>query len=255
MIHYHGTPIGGSRTDVVRFLKGRHSLIPFARADDAGAVLEVCQSFVLDNSAFSHWRAGKGDVDVAAYHQWVHTFEGHPGLDWCLIPDKIDGTQEQNEKLVVTWLRMGSNVHSTPVWHMHESLGWLDYLVGNFQTVAIGSSGEWRTPGTSAWWRRMAEAMGTACDSRGRPRARLHGLRMLDPEIFSRLPLTSADSTNAAVNCGSIARFGSYVPPTAAQRAEVIAERIESFNISSAWVVDEGAGAIQEAMFPEETRA
>jgi hypothetical protein len=128
---------------------------------------------------------------------------------------------------------------------MHESLDWLDWLVSNFQTVALGSSGQWRHPGTAAWWQRMAEAMATACDKAGRPRARLHGLRMLDPDIFRRLPLASADSTNAAVNCGSIARFGSYVPPTAAQRADVIAERIESFNSAACWV---GAGQ-QQAMF------
>jgi hypothetical protein len=31
MIHYHGTPIGGTRQDVARFLVGRHALIPFGR--------------------------------------------------------------------------------------------------------------------------------------------------------------------------------------------------------------------------------
>lgn len=58
MIHYHGTPIGGTRQDVARFLVGRHALIPFGRQDDTGAVLEFCQSFVLDNGAFSHWKKG-----------------------------------------------------------------------------------------------------------------------------------------------------------------------------------------------------
>lgn len=236
MIHYHGTPVGGSRSDVVRFLRARHALIPFARPDDLGAALEVCQSVVLDNSAFSLWRAGGGDVNVSAYHAWVHSLAGHPSLDWCLIPDKIDGTEQDNIELVTLWLRMGCRVLSVPVWHLHESLGWLDYLVSNFQVVALGSSGQWATPGTQAWWQRMAEAMATACDGEGRPRAKLHGLRMLDPEVFTRLPLASADSTNAAVNCGSISRFGSYVPPTAAQRAEVIAERIEAHNSAPLWL-------------------
>ncbi len=244
MIHYHGTPIGGSRVDVSRFLAGRHALIPFARPDDLGPALEVCQSVCLDNSAFSLWKKG-GDVDVSAYHAWVSSIAGHPALDWCLIPDKIDGTEDENVELVTQWLRIGCTTLSVPVWHMHESLGWLDWLVRNFQTVALGSSGQWRNPGTTAWWHRMAEAMATCCDKSGRPRARLHGLRMLDPDIFQRLPLASADSTNAAVNCGSIARFGSYVPPTAAQRADVIAERIESHSSAACWV---GAGQ-QQAMF------
>lgn len=236
MIHYHGTPVGGSRSDVVRFLSGRHALIPFARPDDLGAALDVCQSIVLDNSAFSLWRAGGGDVDVAAYHAWVESLAGHPSLDWCLIPDKIDGSETENAELVTLWLRMGCRVQSVPVWHLHESLGWLEWLVSKFQTVAIGSSGQWSQPGTSAWWDRMADAMAVACDDRGRPRARLHGLRMLDPAVFTRLPLASADSTNAAVNCGSLSRFGSYVPPTAGQRAEVIAARIEAHNSAPCWV-------------------
>ncbi len=45
----------------------------------------------------------------------------------------------------------------------------------------------------------MAQAMAQACDL-GRPRVKLHGLRMLDVEVFSRLPLASADSTNVARN-------------------------------------------------------
>jgi hypothetical protein len=59
---------------------------------------------------------------------------------------------------------------------------------------------------------------------------------MLDPAIFTRLPLSSADSTNAAVNCGSIARFGMYTPATASQRAAVIADRIESNNSAPIYV-------------------
>lgn len=245
MIHYHGTPVGGSRLDVTRFLAGRHALVPFARPDDLGAALEVCQSVVLDNSAFSLWRAGGGDVDVAAYHAWVHSAAGHPALDWCLIPDRIDGTEQDNVDLVTLWLRMGSRVKSVPVWHLHESLDWLDYLVSNFQTVALGSSGQWSVPGTPSWWQRMAEAMKVACDDQGRPRARLHGLRMLDPQVFTRLPLASADSTNAAMNCGSLSRYGSYLPPTAHQRADVIASRIESHQSAPRWVSPGEQSAIE----------
>ena len=82
----------------------------------------------------------------------------------------------------------------------------------------------------------MSEAMNAICDGHGRPAARLHGLRMLDPAIFTKLPLASADSTNAAVNSGSLDRFGMYLPPTAAQRSAVIAERIESHNSAPRWV-------------------
>lgn len=81
----------------------------------------------------------------------------------------------------------------------------------------------------------MAAAMGVICDDHGRPTCRLHGLRMLDPAIFQHQTLASTGSTNAAVNGGSISRLGMYAPPTAGQRACVIADRIEAHNSSPIW--------------------
>lgn len=235
MIHYHGTPVSGTRQDVVRLLTGRHALVPFARPDDLGAVLEVCQSFMLDNSAFTYWKAGRGEVDFDAYMAWVLSVSRHPGFDFCLIPDVIDGTEGENSELVMRWLRCAPRALAAPVWHLHESLEWLEWLVDRFWVVALGSSGRWATPGTDGWWSRMAEAMAVCCDVQGRPKCRLHGLRMLDPEIFTRLPLASADSTNAAVNAGTPSRFGMYPAPSTGQRAAVIADRIEVNNSAPVW--------------------
>lgn len=236
MIHYHGTPITGPEHFACEFLRGRHALVSFANPRDLSTALDVCQSVVLDNGAFTHWKAGNGEVDVQAYHEWVHTVQGHPSLDWCLIPDSIDGGQERNIDLVNLWLRMGSRVEGVPVFHFNESTDWLDYLVSNFRTVALGSSAQWKTPGTADWWNRMAEIMRIACDSRGRPRCRLHGLRMLDPEIFKRVPLASADSCNAGVNGGAVNRYGMYPHPKASGRAVNIAAIIESQNSCPVWI-------------------
>jgi hypothetical protein len=231
MIHYHGTPCGGPRQDAARFLRGRHALVPHAHRADIGAVSEFCASFVLDNSAFTAWRGGKA-VDVPAYAAWCETWHRHPGFDWCLIPDVIDGTEAENDALLHDWPR---HLRGVPVWHLHESLERLRDLVTAWPTVALGSSGQWPTPGTEGWWDRLAEAMAVACDDEGRPLCRLHGLRMLIPAIFTRLPLSSADSTNATMNSGSLARFGTYLPATTAQRAAVIADRIEGFNSAPLW--------------------
>lgn len=233
MIHYHGTPIGGSRQDVARFLVGRHALVPYPRQDDMGAVAEFCQSFCFDNGAFSVWKRGEV-LDVDGYTRWTEQWHRHPSFDWALIPDVIDGSEADNDALLRDWPEQ-LRAKGVPVWHMHESLERLRRLCAEWATVALGSSGQWATPGTSGWWARMAEAMTSICDESGRPASRLHGLRMLDPAIFSRLPLASADSTNAAVNSGSLDRFGIYLPPTAAQRAAVIAERIEQHNSAGAW--------------------
>lgn len=226
----HGTPIGGTRQDVIRFLRGRDALVPFPRQDDMGAVAEVCRSFVFDNGAFSVWKRGEV-LDVERYIRWTSEWSRHPGFDWALIPDVIDGSEADNDALLRDW---PARLPGVPVWHMNEDIGRLERLCRQFRTVALGSCGEWSVPGTSGWWGRMSEAMNAICPD-GRPLAKLHGLRMLDPAIFTKLPLSSADSTNAAVNCGSLDRFGMYVPPTAAQRAAVIADRIESSNSAALW--------------------
>ena len=223
--------MGGTVADRSRFYSGRHALVPFPRRDDLGLVAEVCQSFCFDNGAFSIWRQG-GELDVPGYLALVEDWNLHPGFDWALIPDVIEGTEEQNDELLGIWPR---HLRGVPVWHLHESIDRLVRLGNEWPTVALGSSGDWATPGTASWWDRMDDAMVRLCDAHGRPPCRLHGLRMLDPEIFSRLPLASADSTNAVVNAGSKDRFGIYLPPTAAQRAEVIAARIEANNSAPAY--------------------
>lgn len=226
--------MGGPRQDVARFFIGRHALVPFPRPEDLPIIAEVCQSFVFDNGAFTVWKRG-GVLDVDGYIKWVAQWCLHPGFDWALIPDVIEGSESENDALLQKWNESPVAKYGVPVWHLHESFNRLARLCGNFSTVALGSSGQWATPGTEAWWKRMSAAMNSVCDSSGRPPAKLHGLRMMNPSIFTRLPLASADSTNAVVNAGSLKRFGMYRPPTSAQRAAVIAERIESQNSAAVW--------------------
>lgn len=235
MIHYHGTPLGGKVAERPQFLQGRHGLVSFYRPEDLVAVAEYCKSFVLDNGAFSHWKAGKGDIDFEAYAQWVKEYAAHPSFDWCLIPDKIDGNEKDNLDLVHKWVSRGYRAKGVPIWHLHESLDYLDYLVSNFEWIAFGSSGDYQTPNSKIWWCRMNQALAVACDKQGRPRCKLHGLRMLNVKVFTRIPFSSADSTNAAVNGGSIGRFGTYTPPTKAQRSNCIADRIEYHSSPPIW--------------------
>ncbi len=234
MIHYHGTPIGGKKEEAARFLVGRHALVSFAHPDDLDVVADVCKSFVLDNGAFSVWKKG-GTLDFDGYGEWVWAMAYHPGFTWCLIPDVIEGTAKENDDMLDKWRDVAGSIPSVPVWHLHESLSRLKLLAKEWHTVALGSSGVWKTPGTRGWWSRMDEALATICLDDGRPSCRLHGLRMLNPELFTRLPLASADSCNAAINSGSLSRFGQYCPPTSSQRATVIADRIESHNAPATW--------------------
>lgn len=231
MIHYHGTPCGATREDVARFLKNRHALISFYRPEDIGTAAEVCQSFCVDNGAFSAWKQQKS-IDWTAYYTFCCDWHQHPSFDWAVIPDVIDGDEQANDALLDQW---PIHIEGVPVWHFHESLDRLDRLCNGWSRIALGSSGDFSTVGTRQWWRRIAEAMDVICVD-GKPRTKLHGLRMLDPAVFSQLPLASADSTNAVRNSSNYARFGMYKPPNASTRMAIIAERIEAHQSAALWI-------------------
>lgn len=237
MIHYHGCPIT-PRDAAIQVLSRRHACVSFAHPAQVEIAAEVCQSFILDNGAFSHWKAGNGEIDVPAYADWVRTWRRHPGFDWCLIPDVIDGDEAANDRMFGTWRNAyGSFDSCVPVWHMHESIGRLARLCRTFPRVALGSSGEFATVGSDAWWGRMSEAMDAVCDEDGRPICKLHGLRMLNPTVFSHLPLASADSCNVARNIGIDRAWerSAYSPASKAERALILAGRIESHASASRW--------------------
>ena len=81
----------------------------------------------------------------------------------------------------------------------------------------------------------MAEIMDVACVD-GKPRRKLHGLRMLDPGVFSKLPLSSADSTNVARNIGIDQRWkGSYTVRSRSVRSLILMERIERHASAAYW--------------------
>jgi hypothetical protein len=232
MIHYHGSPLGTAQ-DLPTFYTGRHALVSYAHPGDLGVIMECAQTFCLDNGAFSFWKSGT-PVDWDAYIVWVKALSRHPNFDFWLIPDVIDGTEDDNWRLMFKYGR--SIPYAVPVYHFHESLEYLEKLVVNYPRIALGSSAQWATVGTESWWSRMAEIMTVCCDSDGIPRTKLHGLRMLDTGVFSRLPLSSADSCNAVINSKAIKRFGMYPPGSKAGRAAVIANRIEAHNCCPIWI-------------------
>ena len=224
MIVYHGTPFGGTREGVAAFLRGRHALVPYPRPEDLGAALEVCQTVIVDNGAFSAWKSGRPIVDWSSYYAWLETFYRHPAFAWAIIPDVIDGDESDNDELVDQW---PCHIPGVPVWHLHESLDRLQRLIRLCSRIAFGSSGQWSSPGTPAWHYRMAQAMEVLCDSSGMPLKPLHGLRMADTNLVKKYPFASVDSTNSAQNSCLIRRFGTYPSATRWQRADSIARGME----------------------------
>lgn len=210
---------------MLRALRGHHAMVSYAHPRQIAQAAEIRQSLVLDNGAFTAWRSGKPH-DFSGFQDWAALWLKHPAVDWALIPDVIDGNEAANDALLAAWdLPMAISV---PVFHLHESLERLERLVGTYPRVALGSSGRYGNPGTPEWWQRIADVMRVACDAEGMPRCKLHGLRMLNPTLFSRLPLSSADSTNVARNIGTDQAWtGPYAPASKPVRA-IMMDRIES---------------------------
>jgi hypothetical protein len=246
MIHYHGLPITPG-TAALAAVQAGHAFVSFAHADQLGTAVVACQSFALDNGAFSAWMAGRPVKDWSAYYAWAEEGRKTPSCDFAVVPDVIDGDESDNDALLAEWPM--PKWFGAAVWHMHESFDRLERLANaGWGRVAIGSSGEYATVGNSRWWMRMSQAMRVICDDQGRPCARLHGLRMLDPDVFSRLPFASADSTNIGRNVGIDKAWssGNYPPPTKEARALVMRQRIESHNAPAVWgfAIPEGQGSL-----------
>ena len=228
MIHYHGLPITPATAAEVAIRAG-HAFVSFAHPGQMGLAVAACQSFAVDNGAFSAWRKGQPITDWSDYYAFCEAAKRQPSCDFCVIPDVIDGSEGENDDLAADW--PFPRWFGAPVWHLHESLTRLIRLADRFPRVCLGSSGEYAQIGTSQWWRRMNETMRMICDDSGQPRVRLHGLRMLDPRVFSKFPFASADSTNIGRNIGvDQAWYGPYAPPNKEARTQLMRARVEAVN-------------------------
>jgi hypothetical protein len=230
MIHYHGGRHSSYQV-ALAIWKRRHALISFADPQQIAVAADVAQSFVLDNGAFSVWKQGI-EIDWASYYEWVDEWRQHPGFDWAIIPDVIGGDEAANDALLAEW-PFGGHV-GVPVWHMHESLSRLKYLAHAFPRIALGSSGEYRTPGTAAWWGRIQEVMDTVCVA-GKPITKLHGLRMLSPHIVEHVPFASADSAYVSRKIGLANWGGCYKQASREARAHVLVEYYENSQSAPVW--------------------
>lgn len=227
MIHYHGGPITPD-TCAIKVWTARHAFVSFAATQQMNLAVEVTQSFALDNGAFTFWKQGHG-VRWADYYAWVDTWRTHPGFDFAVVPDVIDGSENENDQLADEW--PFPRHQGAVVWHVNESIDRLRRLAQVWPRVCIGSSGEFDVSTPRRFLGRAYQAIGAICGSNNRPICKLHGLRMLNPAIFSKLPLSSADSTNVARNIGIDSAWkGTYQPKSKETRAVILTERIESFN-------------------------
>ena len=225
MIHYHGGPIT-PETCALRAWRRGHAFISWASHGQIKLAASVCESFAIDNGAFSIWKRDQTSrPDWNAYYDFCEEWLAHPACDWAVIPDVIGGTEEENDALLSEWPHSHAGV---PVWHLNESPERLVRIAQSWPRIALGSAAEFDVSRPSLCLGRLASVLPLICNSDGRPVVKLHGLRMLRPQIVSKVPLSSADSTNIARNVGIDKRWrGPYAPATNETRTDVIRERIE----------------------------
>jgi hypothetical protein len=198
VIHYHGTPI----TPRARLyeLAGRHFCVSYAAPRDVKVCHEIGQSVMLDNGAYTFWSAPEehrgASPDWAGYYDWCNEWLAYP-TTWAVIPDVIDGSEDDNDRLLVEWFTQRLP-RGAPVWHLHESLERLGRLARGYERVCFGSSGRYAHVGSDGWRRRIHEAFDAISNQDGTV-SWVHMLRGMDL-AGDYFPFASADSTNVARN-------------------------------------------------------
>ena len=202
-VHYHGGPIWGGDEILKALYRDSGCLISYARPDQISKVSRIKCNLVLDNGAFSTWKKSKSSGEIFDWDSHWDSYYDFVGqwysrIDWFIVPDVIEGTQEENDKLiesVPSWL-IGKAV---PVWHSDEPIDRFVSLCERFDRVAIGCCGPHRSIRSKKWKDRMDEAFSEIYIKRN-INVKVHGLRMLDGRALSQFPFDSADSTNVAIN-------------------------------------------------------
>lgn len=212
--HVHGTPITPyskiaelTPTSFCMSYWNRHSIEPYLEKLHPEGI------FLLDNGAFSvfmHNQKNPNNHVVpdetywSGFYQWAETIMAREPRAHLIIPDIIDGSPQDN-------IRMIENVpghipadRTIPVWHLHEPIDYLLWLTQDFGHIAFGSSGQFKSPGTLPWRQRISEAMTAihmnCLENPSLTHPRIHMLRGLGPMAQAEFSMQSADSTNLARN-------------------------------------------------------
>ena len=191
MIHYHGTPL--TPRSELWGMAGKHFCVSFAEPRDAAVCLQIGQSVMWDNGAFSLFTKGVQPA-WSKFYDWVEPHLGQP--HWAVVPDVIDGDVNDNLALAREWPHRKDC--AAVVWHLAESIDHLLKLSDlGFGKLAFGSSGRYWQIGSPHWENRVDEAF-NALSKRG-PLPWIHMMRGLSLG-GKHWPFASADSTNVTLH-------------------------------------------------------
>jgi hypothetical protein len=190
-MHYHGTPI--TPIEALYDLKGRAFCVSFAAPQDVKRCHQIGQSVMLDNGAFSQWKASR-PTNWPAFYAWSEEWLSFP-TTWAVVPDVIDGGADAQDALILEW---PYGERGAPVWHMDEPIERLVRLCDAWPKVCIGSTSVYAEVLSEPWRRRMDAAF----DEVSKRHHFLPWLHMLRGMACcgERWPFASVDSTDIARN-------------------------------------------------------
>jgi hypothetical protein len=202
----HGTPITPVR--LLEPLRGSSFCVSFAAPEQLEQCIDLVGAdgiLVLDNGAFSHWRAGRGAIDRAAFWDWANDAMARCPQAVAVIPDVIEGDEAANLAELSLALRHGMAdfpERTMSIWHLNDSAGFLETQLKLMNFVGLGSCVEYDVQRhraaylervTDVYWARRAVKHAT-----GRA-PWIHLMRGLG--AYAALAWAeSADSTNVARN-------------------------------------------------------
>ena len=85
MIHYHGLPITPA-TVAAKAIEAGHAFVSYAHSDQLTIAIQLCQSFAIDNGAFSAWKSGNPVNDWTGFYDWALNIKKIPSCDFAVIP-------------------------------------------------------------------------------------------------------------------------------------------------------------------------
>ena len=210
----HGLPITPAR--LLATLPECSFCVSFARPEQLSRAIELVspsQMLILDNGAFSIWRAAQEGRQVPARLRFAGPSDyRHAFWDWAneaqhqcaeavaVIPDVITGEEAENLNEVRIALDGLAEYPSKTmaIWHMNESIQHLDTLCRVVKFIGMGSCIEYDVQKhKDAYLRRLYEAR--VCRGNSGHCPQFHLMRGLG--IYHKaLWCDSADSTNIARN-------------------------------------------------------
>lgn len=234
-----GTPI--NPVELLDTLAGYSFCVSYASRQKLGGqidrIIELVNAdarafLLIDNGAFTHWRRGGAMTAdyVAGFEAWAQGIIDRCPKAVAVLPDVIDGTVEDNWRLVLA-SRLDRR-RAMPIWHLHEPLEYLAHMIdAGFDFVGFGSSGEYASGQGAAWSARVEAALALVDDmtAPGNPagRVRPHVHMMRCQAALDRFAFNSADSTNVAVN------HNRYQATHNGHRARFLADRIRDRAIAA----------------------